>query len=123
MIKRTLYFGNPCTLKKKDRQITIDYPREENKEDTSVPIEDVGMILIDNPQIIISNALIMSLNENNTAILSCNASHMPYGLMLPMFSHNTFTEKLRSQCEASQPLMKNLWQQTVISKIENQSAV
>jgi CRISPR-associated protein Cas1 len=123
MIKRTLYFGNPCSLKKKDMQLQICFPVEENKEDSVVPIEDIGLMILDNPQIILSNALLMALNENNSAVISCDASHLPYGLMLPMFSHHAFTEKLHSQLEASQPLMKNLWQQTVVSKIENQAAL
>lgn len=123
MIKRTLYFGNPCILRKKDMQLQISYPVEESKEDSSVPIEDVGLIILDNPQIILSNALLMALNENNSAILSCDTSHLPYGLMLPMFTHHAFTEKLHSQLEASLPLMKNLWQQTVVAKIENQAAL
>ncbi len=123
MIKRTLYFGNPCSLRKKDLQLQITYPAEENKNDGSIPIEDVGLVILDNPQILLSNALLMALNENNTAIISCDTSHLPYGLMLPMFSHHAFTEKLHSQLDASQPLMKNLWQQTVIAKIENQASV
>lgn len=123
MIKRTLYFGNPCSLRKKDMQLQISYPVEEKKEDNVIPIEDIGLMILDNPQIMISNALIMLLNGNNTAILSCDTSHLPYGLMLPMFSHHAFTEKLHAQLEASQPLVKNIWQQTIISKIENQSSV
>jgi CRISP-associated protein Cas1 len=95
----------------------------QNKEESSVPVEDVGLILLDNPQIMVSNALLMTLNENNTAVLSCDTSHLPFGLMLPMFSHHAFSEKLHFQLEASQPLVKNLWQQTVISKIENQTAL
>jgi CRISP-associated protein Cas1 len=104
-------------------QLQITYPVEENKDDSSIPIEDVGLVILDNPQILLSNALLMAFNENNSAILSCDTSHLPYGLMLPMFSHHAFTEKLHAQLEASQPLVKNLWQQTIISKIENQSAV
>ena len=123
MIKRTLYFGNPCSLRKKNMQLQITYPVEENKEDSVISIEDIGLMILDNPQIILSNALLMALNENNSAIISCDTSHLPYGIMLPMFSHHAFTEKLHSQLEASQPLVKNLWQQTIISKIENQSAV
>lgn len=123
MIKRTLYFGNPCSLRKKDMQLQISYQVEENKEDCVIPIEDIGLMILDNPQITLSNALLMSLNENNSAIISCDTSHLPYGLMLPMFSHHAFTEKLHAQLEASQPLIKNLWQQTIISKIENQSAL
>jgi CRISP-associated protein Cas1 len=123
MIKRTLYFGNPCTLKKKDMQMQIYFPSEEMKEDTTVPVEDIGLVILDNPQIFISHALMMALTENNTAIISCNSKHMPSGLLLPMFSHHAFTEKLHYQIKASQPLIKNLWQQTVISKIKNQSAL
>lgn len=104
-------------------QMLIGFPIEDEKIDSSVPIEDIGLIILDNPQINLSNALLMALNENNTAVVSCDKSHLPYGLMLPMFSHHAFTEKLQSQIEASQPLMKNLWQQTVIAKIENQSAL
>lgn len=123
MIKRTLYFGNPCSLRKKDNQLQISYPVENEKGDTTIPIEDVGLVILDNTQIVLSNALLMALNENNSAIISCDTSHLPYGLMLPMFSHHTFTEKLQAQIDASQPVMKNLWQQTVISKIENQAAL
>jgi CRISPR-associated protein Cas1 len=123
MIKRTLYFGNPCSLRKKDMQLNISFPEEEKKENGTISIEDIGLIILDNPHITLTNALMMALNENNTAVISCDSSHLPYGLMLPMFSHHAFTEKLQAQLEASQPLMKNLWQQTVIAKIENQSAL
>lgn len=122
MIKRTLYFGNPCTLRKRDMQLNVCYPAEEKKEDAVVPIEDIGMMILDHPQIILSNALLMALSENNCAVINCDDSHLPYGLMLPMFSHHAFTEKLGCQIDASLPLKKNLWQQTVIAKIENQAA-
>lgn len=123
MIKRTLYFGNQCSLRKKDMQLIVDFPEKEEKQPVSVPIEDIGLIVMDNQQIMMSNALIMALNENNSAVISCDNSHLPYGLMLPMFSHHAFTEKFYCQLEASVPLKKNLWQQTVIAKIENQAAL
>ena len=104
-------------------QMNVGFPLEDEKDGTSVPIEDIGLIILDNPHINLTNALLMALNENNTAVISCDSSHLPYGLMLPMFAHHTFNEKLQFQIEASQPLMKNLWQQTVVAKIENQSAL
>ena len=122
MIKRTLYFGNPCSLQKRDLQLVITYP-EEGKDVVNVPIEDIGLMVLDNPQINITNALIMSLNEHNTAVINCDTSHLPFGLLLPMYSHHAFTEKLKDQIEASLPLKKNLWQQTVIAKISNQAAL
>src|SRR5690606_7507311 len=99
----TLYFGNPCSLRKKDMQLLISYP-EEGKQDISVPLEDIGLLILDNPQITFTNALAMSLNENNSAVISCNSSHMPLGLMLPMFSNTVFSEKLHTQLKASIPL-------------------
>lgn len=118
MIKRTLYFGNPCYLKKKQDQLVIEYKELENK---SVPIEDIGMIVLDDQQITISTALIMALMENNAAVLTNNWQHLPEGLLLPMSEHHAFTEKVRYQFEASEPLRKNLWQQTVKAKIKNQA--
>lgn len=123
MIKRTLYFGNPCSLRKKDMQMNVSFPEEEEKDPIIIPIEDIGLIVMDNPQITLTNALIMALNENNTAVVSCDDSHLPYGLMLPMYSHHAFTERLGDQIAASLPLKKNLWQQTVVSKISNQAAL
>ncbi|MBI9068459.1 MAG: type II CRISPR-associated endonuclease Cas1 [Salinivirgaceae bacterium] len=122
MIKKTLYFGNPCYLKKKDEQLTIEFA-DNQKPSKQVPIEDIGMIVLESSQITITHGLISALMDNNAAILSCNGQHLPYGLMLPMAQHHAFTEKMYAQLESSQPLRKNLWQQTVIAKIINQAAV
>lgn len=48
---------------------------------------------------------------------------MPTGLFLPLQGNTVQNERFRSQLEASQPLRKQLWQQTVRAKIENQAAV
>ncbi|HNW55010.1 MAG TPA: type II CRISPR-associated endonuclease Cas1 [Bacteroidales bacterium] len=122
MIKRTLYFGNPCYLKKRDMQMYIEFPEKDEKPPVTIPIEDIGILILDSPHITLTHALLAELNENNTAVLSCDNKHMPYGLMLPMFSHHAFTEKMYQQLESSLPLRKNLWQQTIVAKISNQSA-
>lgn len=122
MIKKTLYFGNPCYLRKSQSQLIVEYPGEDQNQ-KSVPIEDIGIIVLDHYQITISQALLTSLIDNSAAIVNCNQQHLPEGLMLPMFDHHTFTEKVREQINASEPLKKNLWQQTVAAKIRNQAAV
>lgn len=120
MIKRTLYFGNPCHLKKKQEQLIIEIKDGESK---SVPIEDIGIVVLDNQQISLTTAVLMALMDNNAAVLTTNWQHLPEGLLLPMTEHHTFTEKVRSQFDASEPLRKNLWQQTIKSKINNQAAL
>ncbi len=133
MIKRTLYFGNPAYLSLKDEQLVIRLPEVE-KNDTlldsfkqnaikTVPIEDIGVILLDNKQITITQGLIEQLMDNNCAVITCNSISMPYGLLLPLEGHTIQEERFSRQIEASLPLKKNLWQQTVIKKIENQAVV
>lgn len=120
MIKKTLYFGNPCSIKKKDNQLTIDIP---DSDLVKIPIEDIGVVLIDNSQIQLTSALMSALMENNVVIVICNEKHLPSGMLLPMFSHHAFTAKMYQQLECSLPLKKNMWQQTIVSKISNQAAL
>jgi len=101
----------------------IDFPEKENRESAVIPIEDIGVLVLDSNQIVISHALISALMDNNSAVIICNDKHLPYGLMLPMFSHHAFTQKMHNQINSSLPLRKNLWKQTVIAKISNQAAL
>ncbi|MEZ5083277.1 MAG: type II CRISPR-associated endonuclease Cas1 [Bacteroidales bacterium] len=121
MIKRTLYFGNPCFLLKKQNQLVVDYGKEQ--EQKQVPIEDIGLLVVDHYQVKLTAALIQALIDNNSAVLFCDQKHLPAGLMLPMAQHHAFTEKMYFQLESSLPLKKNLWQQTMVAKIRNQAAV
>lgn len=127
MIKRTLHFSNPAYLNLKDKQLQIDLPHlkilgeEESKK--TVPIEDIGIVILDNQQITITHGCIAALLENNAAIITCNHSHHPTGMMLPIDGHDTQSERFRYQIEATQPLKKQLWQQTAQAKILNQAAV
>ena len=100
----------------------VSFP-DEGLEAKSVPIEDIGIVVLDNPQITITQALLTAVSENNAVLINCNNKHLPFALMLPSASHSAYTEKLRYQLESSQPLRKNLWQQTVSAKINNQAAL
>lgn len=102
-------------------QLQVEYSDE--RESRTVPIEDIGMVVLEDQSITISNALLMALAENGAAVLICNAKHLPEGLMLNMSTHHAFTEKVKAQMEASIPLKKNLWQQTIQSKIRNQATL
>jgi len=122
MIKRTLYFGNPAYLHKQQKQLKVLEPKT-NKELGSIPIEDVGVVLLDHPQITFTHGLMDAFLEGNAAVISCNAKHMPTGLMLPLNGNTLQSERFKEQINASEPLKKNLWQQTVKAKIENQAAL
>lgn len=122
MIKRSLFFGNPAYLSTKNEQLIITYPDKE-QETKTVAIEDIGVIVIENQQITITNGLLEKLTQNNVALINCDSQHMPIGLLMPLNGHTEQTERFKHQIEASVPLKKNLWQQTVSCKILNQGSL
>lgn len=121
MIKRTLFFGNPAYLSTQNEQLVVNFP-EEGKKEATIPIEDLGYIVLENPQITITSGLIMKLVKNKTAVITCDKQHMPCSFLQPLVGHSEQTERIRHQLNASQPLKKNLWQQTIIAKISNQAS-
>lgn len=137
MVKKTLYFGNPAYLSLKLNQLVIRKPSSNpclldmDLEDAkkysdvfkTIPIEDIGLVLLDNKQITITQALLEALHVNNCAVVTCDSKHMPCGLFLPLDGNTVQNERFRVQLEASVPLRKQLWQQTVAQKIRNQAAV
>jgi len=120
MIKRTLFFGNPAYLSTKNEQLVVSYP-DDDKTIKTIPIEDIGYIVLEHPQITITTGLIIKLVQNKTAVITCDKRHLPSGFLQPLVGHSEQTERFRNQLDASIPLKKNLWQQTVIQKIENQA--
>lgn len=121
MITRTIYIGNPAYLKLKDEQMYILEPSSQETKG-KVSIEDLGLLMLDHFQITLTHQLIQKLMEHNVVVISCDISHLPHGIMLPIYGHSEHSQKIKFQIEASEPLKKQLWKQTVECKIENQIA-
>ncbi|WP_290794099.1 type II CRISPR-associated endonuclease Cas1 [Flavihumibacter sp. UBA7668] len=121
MIKRTLYFGNPAYLKTKNEQLVIEM--EETGEVKTAPIEDIGLVILDHQQITITQSVIAKLLANNSALVTCDHTHHPTGLMLNLEGNSLQSQKFQAQLSATEPLKKQLWQQTVMAKIRNQAAL
>ncbi|MAU15383.1 MAG: subtype II CRISPR-associated endonuclease Cas1 [Muricauda sp.] len=120
MIKRTLFFGNPAYLSTRNEQLVVRYP-EEGVPEKTVAIEDLGYVVLEDPQITLTNGLLMKLVQNKTAVITCDKQHLPCSFLQPLVGHTEQTERMRHQLNASLPLKKQLWQQTVMAKIENQA--
>lgn len=122
MITRTIYIGNPAYLKLKDEQMYIlDASSHEVKG--KVPVEDLGVLMLDHYQITLSHQLIQKMMGHNVVVVSCDAQHLPHGIMLPLYGHSEHSNRVKDQLEASEPLKKQLWKQTIECKIENQKEV
>ena len=133
MIKRTLCFSNPTYLSLRQMQMLIRFPEIINQEgipqklkdeaQVTIPVEDIGVVVLDHKQITITQGLMAALLDNNCAIVTCDDRHMPIGLHLPLMGNSIQNERFRAQLDASLPLQKQLWQQTVQQKILNQAAI
>lgn len=131
MIKRTLYFSNPAYLSLKDAQMVIKLPEVEKVKDLAevikknavrtIPVEDIGIVVLDNKQITITHGLLEQLLAEGAAVITCDSRNMPIGLLLPLSGNTVQNERFRNQIDASLPLKKQLWQQTIQQKIENQA--
>lgn len=129
MIKRVLCFTNPSYLSLRLKQIVCELPSQKGDAAArmiathTIPIEDVGVVILDHKQITITQALLSALLENNCAVITTNDQHMPVGLQLPLSVNSIQSERFRQQLNASEPLRKQMWQQTVTAKILGQADV
>ena len=133
MIKKTLYFGNPAYLSLRNEQLVIKIPEVEVDSDipaalkrqaeVTKPIEDIGVVVLDHRRITLTTSVLEALLANSCAVITCDRQSMPVGLLLPLCGHTTQNERFRKQLDASLPLKKQLWQQTIRAKINNQASV
>lgn len=131
MIKRVVGFQNPAYLSLKLGQMVVTFPDIEKQPNVpsdvkqelvhTIPIEDIGVLVLDHKQVTITQALMAELLDNNVAIVTCDDRHLPTGLMLPLDCNHIQTERFKKQIEASEPLKKQMWQQTITSKILGQA--
>lgn len=119
MIKRVLCFENPARLSLKLAQMVVEL----QDVTRTLPIEDIGVVILDHKQITITHALIDALLANNVAMVTSNDKHLPVGLMLPLDGNTLQSERFRAQIDASEPLKKQMWQQTIVAKILGQAHV
>ena len=62
MLKRTLFFNNPYYLSVKNNQLVIS--NKETGEIKQTPVEDLGFVILDHPQITITQSVAQKLSEN-----------------------------------------------------------
>jgi CRISPR-associated protein Cas1 len=127
MIKRTLYFGNPAYLSVERTQLVIKDPLlkdfKDIREKGRIPLEDIGLVVLDHQQITVTHTVLNHLLAHNAAVVVCDDKRHPTGLLLNLNGNVVQAETFRHQLSTSEPLRKQLWKQTVEAKIHNQGAV
>jgi len=121
MLKRTIYIGSGSYLRSKNRQLIIE--NKESGEHSSVPFDDIGVLELDNPQILLNNSLLKNLGQENIVILSCDEFHNPASITYPIVGNTLQTKKFISQVNSKKTLRNSLWQSIIKAKINNQDAL
>jgi CRISPR-associated protein Cas1 len=108
---------NKASLTTKLEQLVLKTATKE----TTIPIEDIGFLIIEHPETYISIPTLTKLSDNNVAVIFCNSKQMPCNMLLNLNNHHIQQELFRNQINATEPLKKQLWQQTVKTKIKHQA--
>lgn len=118
MIKRTIEISSPARLSLKNQQMVID---RDGLESATVPIEDMGVLILDHPQISHSQGLLSACAENNVAVIVCNSKHLPVAVLTPLEGNSLHTKTITQQVQISGPIRKQLWKAIVQTKIRAQA--
>lgn len=122
MLKQTLVFTNPLQLSLKNSQLVIG-SKEMPNEVRTIPIEDVGMVIIENQMISITIPLLNELVDSGVAVVLCDRKGMPHAMLQNLDGNNLQGEFLRNQIDIGEVMRKQLWKQIIEAKIKNQSSL
>jgi len=119
MIKRIVDVSESAYLCLRDRQLLI---KKSGVEVGSVPVEDLGVLILQHPAIVLTQSLVIACQKNNVVVIFCDERHLPYSILLPLYDgHSLHTKVLREQMVLKTTRRKKLWQQIVVAKIQQQS--
>lgn len=121
MIKRTVEISRPAHLSLSRAQLVIK--AKEGDAELTVPVEDLGVLVLDDSGITHSTAALLACMKNNVAVVLCDERHLPAGLLQPFEGHTLFQKHLRDQLDASQPQRKQLWQRIIQAKLKAQATI
>jgi CRISPR-associated protein Cas1 len=121
MFGQTIFISNPTQLSLRDSQLVIRQPGR--GIETSRPLEDIAFLVLDHPQIQMTQSVVQCCLDNNVMVIYCDEFHMPSGMLMPFSGHHLHQGRLRLQLQASQPLKNRIWQTVIQAKITNQAKV
>lgn len=122
MLKRALFFSLPHCLSLRNGQMVI-HTKEAPDMSEFVPVEDIGVVVLEHPQTTVTLPLLNALSDNNVAVVFCGGDRMPNAMLMNLDSNRTQGESYRAQADAGESLKKGLWKQVVEAKIRNQAAL
>ena len=119
LIKRTI------EISREPAHLTVQHSQLVLKRDGQIvgqaPCEDVGVVLVDQPQVSYSHAALTALAESDAVLVICGRNHLPVAVLLPLADHTQVVWRINEQLAISRPLKKQLWKQLIQAKIRGQA--
>jgi CRISPR-associated protein Cas1 len=121
MIKRCLEIsGGPTFLAMENRQLVLSRGAERIG---CIPIEDLGVLIVDHPACTYTHGVLTAMAENNVAVVLGGPTHHPAAMLLPVEGNSLQGEAANAQAAASAALKGRLWREIVRAKIAAQGEV
>ena len=114
-----IFVSNDAHISIKSSQLVL----KNNQTQVDYPLEDINSIMIESLKTTISTHTLSGLAKNGILTFICNQNHLPCGVVLPFCEHYQTLTNFKIQIGTSKPLQKQLWQNVVKNKIENQNEV
>ena len=89
----------------------------------SVPCEDLGTVIVDQPQTTYTHAVLRDLASGGGSLVVCGHDHLPVGLLIPFGNHCQVVQRINEQVDATAPTKKRIWQQLIRAKIKASATV
>lgn len=94
-----------------------------NKETTTVPLSEIGHLVIENPNIVMTGHILNALSTYKITTIICDMSHMPITQLNLIYGHFRQAKMIKAQLGWQPHRQDILWQEIVKRKINNQKFV
>ncbi|MDR1384515.1 MAG: type II CRISPR-associated endonuclease Cas1, partial [Planctomycetaceae bacterium] len=105
-------------LREENKQLVVE---KQDGSVVSIPFAEIAVILLSNGNVTLTQSVIQSVTESGGMLVVCDYRYRPVSMMLPMEAYSVPVQRLKLQIDASQPTLKNAWQQVVKAKIQAQA--
>ncbi|PZO87284.1 MAG: type II CRISPR-associated endonuclease Cas1 [Sphingomonas sanxanigenens] len=95
----------------------------DGQEQGRIALDDICAVIVHAHGVTWTTSLAVELARRGAIIVLCAANHAPVALISPIDGHHAQAAKMRAQWDAPRPLMKQLWRQIVVAKIEMQASL
>ena len=113
---RTVVVSNRCKLDTKMGYMVI-----RGEETKRIFLDEIAMVLIENPAVSLTGCLLEALNERKIRVIFCDKKRSPYAEIVPYYGSGDCSGKIRRQIAWTALAKDTVWRQILANKIQKQA--